>query len=366
MKKKIGLLTMPLLNNYGGIIQVAALYHYLKEEGFEPYIIDKKYNQSNLKVLIKKILTHNPFYKLYDYNNHTQRRLQLKKVHAFIDNYFENKTDEVFNEIDLKRVSQQFDTVVVGSDQVWRHKYVKNNFEQYFLNFLSSKQNKVSYAASFGVDAWEGDEASKKQVSKLLSNFNAVSVREDTGVALCENVFGHENATHVLDPTFLPDVSFYESIIKMEVLDKKVGLFNYVLDASIDKQDIIKDVSNKLNLNIDTIHLEEREDKNIEKPSISEWLYHLKNADFIITDSFHGTVFSIIFNKQFITIGNPERGMSRFNSLLKKLNLDLRLIYQEDKNQIDTLLHNKIDYQLVNAKLALLKKESKNFLLSNI
>lgn len=364
-RKYIGLLTMPILDNYGGIIQVAALYHILEKAGHRPFLLDKRYNQSKGKVLVKRILRRNPLYKLFDFNNHTRRRKHLEKISDFIDLYFKNRTRQVFNEAQLKEVSRQFDTIIVGSDQVWRYKYVKENYRHYFLNFTTSNQKRVSYAASFGVDFWEGSEDTIKQVRTLLNEFDAVSVREDVGMAICRDTFDYHGSVLVLDPTFLPDVSFYDSIIGLEEINKKVGLFNYVLDVSENKKKIIERVGVLRGLNVSSVN-QDGAPKGDKKPSLSEWLYHLRNADFVITDSFHGTVFSIIFNKQFIAIGNRQRGVSRFTSLLKQLGLESRLIFEEDKDKLDALLQNSIDYESVNDKLRKAKSDSTSFLFDNI
>lgn len=172
--KKVGILTLPLNDNYGGTIQKIALYHFLEKEGHQPYLIDKMYNQSRLKVLIKQMMTHNPFYKLFDYNNLTRRRKSLKKINAFVDSYFKQRTKRVFDERRLKQVCRGFDAIIVGSDQVWRYKYVKENYSHYFLNFAFPNQKKLSYAASFGIDFWEGNEDSIEKISLFLADVSCL------------------------------------------------------------------------------------------------------------------------------------------------------------------------------------------------
>lgn len=364
---KIGLLTMPLIDNYGGIIQIAALYHFLETEGYTPYLIDKKYNLPKWKVIIKTALEYNPFYKIYDFNSYTRRRLYLKLINTFIDSFFVNKTNSIFNKRDLCNETKKFSAIIVGSDQVWRYKYVKNDYENYFLDFASNGIKKLSYAASFGVDEWEGPKETTLKVSKYLSDFNAISVREDSGVDLCKSVFNIENSEHVLDPTFLPEISFYNNLIISENHSEKVELFSYVLDKSVDKEKYIENISKTLNLNISTINLENNFDNQNFKPSIGEWLSHFKSAKYIITDSFHGMVFSIIFNKQFIALGNKGRGLSRFTSLLRLLGLEDRLLIDiTNKNKTSDLLNTIIDYKTVNKKISLLRKRSIDFLLNNL
>ncbi|WP_156305377.1 polysaccharide pyruvyl transferase family protein [Sphingobacterium endophyticum] len=364
--KKVGLLTMPLIDNYGGIIQIAALYSVIKNLGHEPILIDKKYNLSNSKVLLKKVLSNNPFYKLFDYNNHTQRKRNLGKIDKFISEYFLNKTHEIFNEFDLVNECKNMDTLVVGSDQVWRYKYVNRDLDVYFLSFAKDNQRRISYAASFGVDFWEGNEESKKNVIKLLNKFDAISVREKEGIELLISDFSVDNGIQVLDPTLLPKRSFYDEIIESENHLKKINLFNYVLDLTEPKSKFIENFAKSINLDVDMIHLEEDVKKSNTKPSISEWLYHFKNSEFVITDSFHGTVFSIIYNKQFISIANKNRGVSRFASLLKQLGLEDRLIFEDSIFSINELKDKKIDYDLVNKRLESLREKSIEFLRENV
>lgn len=366
MNKKVGIITLPLIDNYGGLIQRAALYHFIKKNGCTPVIIDREYDQSKVKAFIKNRLASNPFYKIFDYHDLTKWRNSLKKIDTFVSLFFENRTKKIYNNKDLKRAVQKLDTVIVGSDQVWRYKYVKSGFGNYFLDFTEPHQKRIAYAASFGVDIWEGDDASVSRVKELLTKFDAVSVREDVGVGMCSAIFEYEHAVQVLDPTLLLDVSFYDLIISREDIRKQVPLFNYVLDASSKKREIMKQISDTLHLDITTIDLQEDIKDQKMKPSISEWLYHFKSASYVVTDSFHGMVFAIIFNKQFIAIGNKARGMSRFTSLLGQLGLEARLISEDDRSYVAELLQIRIDYEAVNGKLEKLKQQSAKFLLDQI
>jgi hypothetical protein len=367
MKKKIGLLTLPLMDNYGGIIQLTALNNYLRSEGYEVYHLNKRYDITILKQFVRRFFKWNPFYAVYDLNNHAKKHRYIKNLNDFISAELTNTTKNIYSSSQLsKKVKDlELDAVIVGSDQVWRMSYIKDNYKDYFLGFVSSKTvKKIAYAASFGTDVWE-DQNNIAPVTSLLTDFTAISIREDSGVALCENTF-LINAEHVLDPTFLPKSSYYEEIISREFnCSKNIGLFNYVLDKSPKKNEIITNVAKKLKLDINSIYLENNlkdfSKKRKLKPSMGEWLYHFKNAKFIITDSFHGTVFSIIFNKQFIAIGNKSRGITRFTSLLKSLGLSSRLILDDSEHYLSTV-NQTINYDLVNSKLEHSKLDSIAFL----
>lgn len=365
--KKIGLLTLPLMDNYGGIIQLAALNEYLHNSGHQVYHLNKKYKVSILKQWMRKIFKWNPFFRFYDFNNHAIKHRYIKNINDFINVEIKNSTKEIFSSAYLSKKVDDLglDVVIVGSDQVWRMAYIKENYKDYFLGFVSSKNvKKIAYAASFGTDVWE-DQNNITSVKNLLTDFTAISVREDSGVALCENTF-KINVEHVLDPTFLPNSSYYEEIIVREFnCSKNIGLFNYVLDKSPKKNEIITNVAKKLKLDINSIYLENNlkdfSKKKKLKPSMGEWLYHFKNADFVITDSFHGSVFSLIFNKQFIAIGNRSRGITRFISLLTSIDLIDRLILEDSEDYL-SIIRQPIDYNRVNNKMNQLKSASKLFI----
>lgn len=362
--KKIGLLTMPVKENYGGIIQIAALYAFIESNGYTPYLIRKKYDEKTLKRLFRWVLSHNPLYFLYDYKNLTKREKQSSKLQSFINEFFTNKTSWSFNKEQYQKSIQNLDAVIVGSDQVWRYKYVRSNYKYYFLDYLPSKTKKIAYAASFGVDQWEGNQETVQKVESLLNQFSAVSVREKSGVDICKDTFHYNKAVHVLDPTFLPEVGFYNNLIDKEKIQKKVSLFSYVLDNSDFVKEVIAHTSKSLNLEVDTIKLTDY--KFSTNPSIAEWLYHFREADFVITDSFHGTVFSILFNKQFVCVGNKKRGYTRFESLLDLLNLKERLIFDYTPENINSLLNNKIDYNAVEFLKQKQIETSKAFLLNSL
>ncbi|WP_409151825.1 polysaccharide pyruvyl transferase family protein [Sphingobacterium sp. BS-2] len=362
--KSVGILTMPVKENYGGVIQAAALYNFLETNGYKPCLILKKYDETLIKRIMRNFLSNNPFYFIFDYKNLTRREKQSKLLIRFIDKFFKNKTKIIYDKTTFLNEVSKLETIVVGSDQVWRFNYIGSNYKYYFLAYVPHSIKKISYAASFGVEEWEGPSSTIEDIKSLLKNFNRVSVREKSGVNICKEVFQFNDAKHVLDPTFLPSIEFYESIINEEIIHKKVNLFSYVLDNSHYVSNTISLISKLLNLEVSEIKLTEY--KNKLNPSLSEWLYHYKNAQFIVTDSFHGMVFSILFNKQFVCIGNKSRGFARFESLLEDFNLKDRLIFDYDQNIIQDLVNNPIDYQKVNSIKSALIKTSKEFLLNGL
>lgn len=235
----------------------------------------------------------------------------------------------------------EYDAFIVGSDQVWRPSY-NQHLEQAFLNFTKNWKNvkRIAYAASFGVDNWEFTKKQTKECKRLVQKFDFVSVREDTAVNLCKEHLGIE-ATHVLDPTLLLSADDYQKLIDGIKISDSSYVFSYLLDESEEKIDILEDISKRLNLPVRKIKLEKdiskipmSKLKSLTYPSIQEWLASFAQADFVVTDSFHGTVFSIIFNKPFVVLPNKGRGMSRMLSLLSDFNSKGRIILTE-KDVVD-------------------------------
>lgn len=370
---KIGILTQPLIANYGGVLQNFALQYKLKEFGFDVITVNRMYDKPSR---FRRFLS---WAKNETYNRLTGNHRMIytgQQIESFRLNskQFINKnikvSQDLHNPSELKNFINlnKIDALIVGSDQVWRPKYSPNIYN-YFLDFAYDNDNikKIAYAASFGTDEWEFDITQTRLSKELIKKFDAISVREDTGLKLCKQYFDLD-VTHVLDPTLLLTKEDYFKLLDVNDLENKEGLFTYVLDKDDKKEDFILNIGNELNLKRFTNqpkndYLTDKSD-NLDDfvfPKVEGWLASFYNADFIITDSFHGTVFSILFNKPFLSIVNLDRGASRFYSLLKLFNLEDRLV--SDINNFDLLLlQNKINYKEVNLKLNELRAKSNNFI----
>lgn len=356
---KIGILTLPIAENYGGILQAIALYRYLHNQGHDVVLIYKEFKQPLLKKLIKNLLIKIPFHDFKGIKTtNNQKALRERKLfhRPFIEKEIFKISESLYTKQELENFAKKenFDAVIVGSDQVWRiTKKIDKCYKNYFLDFLDgSKIKKIAYAASFGKDYWEGKN-DIKDISKLLEDFTAVSTREKSGVDICKKNFAFNNAIHVLDPTMLMSKEFYKNEIVSKYDTRRVpknGLLTYILDEGDGKKEIINFV--KKNLNIEKVHHLKGFNGSKIVYSVPEWLDSFANADFIVTDSFHGMVFSIVFEKNFIVIGNKSRGLERFLSLLSLLQLENRLI--NDTKEIEKFNFELIDYNKVNV---ILRKE---------
>lgn len=280
----------------------------------------------------------------------------------FIDVYI-NKTPRLYSDSQVQAAfsSNQFDAVVVGSDQCWRPIYSPNIYS-YFLDFLQQEKRikKIAYAASFGTDKWEYSPEQTERCRHLIQQFDLVTVREKTVVDLVKEKLD-KDAHFVLVPTLLLTSDDYEELFKAHNLPHNKGVYTYILDQADWKNEVVKTVTSKLGLEHYSSQHDEKNPKH-KIPSIESWIKGFADADFVITDSFHGTVFSIIFNKPFISLVNVNRGASRFESILGELGLSERLISGFDKKKVVTLSQKAIDYHDVNQMLIALRNMSKDLL----
>lgn len=371
MNPKVAILTQPLHTNFGGTLQAYALQQVVSSLNNEVVTIDYHWKQRSflvhiLAVIKSHVLNRKEKFPFFE----KEKQLREKNHQAFIKSKI-NRSEIILSEPELLAHfdKNQYDTVIVGSDQVWRVEY-SPNIDNFFLNFVDNSTRKIAYAASFGVDTWQFDEDKSKQIKVFLNQFKAISVREDSAKQLCKKHLDLE-VENVLDPTLLLNQEDYLNLIEDIPVVRSRGIFRYILDSSNDKELIVSSIKDKYHLSTFTmqpkkIYKTEFLMKNPEDyiyPKIEEWLSAFRDAKFIITDSFHGTVFSIIFNKPFISIANSERGATRFSSLLKLFNLENRLV--SSINGIDdNLLSQEINYDKVNLILQLERERSLRFLIS--
>ena len=254
---------------------------------------------------------------------------------------------------------------IVGSDQVWREAY-SPCITDYFLHFLpkGKKYKKISYAASFGIKETDISKDKLALCAEDLKSFNAISVRERTGVDIVNTISGM-NATLVLDPTLLLKAEDYSVLIDVQDKKSESGIVCYVLDPDNDKQSIMNDVTSSFGQNTMLLSLYPKDNKgnNDKLISVSKWLSSIANADFMVTDSFHGCVFSVIFKKNFIAIANQDRGVDRFCTLLEGLGLTDRLVFSFDEYlKRKKALFAEVNYCKVEDNLEALRSSSMLFL----
>jgi exopolysaccharide biosynthesis predicted pyruvyltransferase EpsI len=235
---------------------------------------------------------------------------------------------------------------------------------------------RLAYAASFGVDHWEFTPEDTEKSKELLKKFDAISVREDSAIDLIKNNLGRTDAQHVLDPTMLLSLHQYKAVVDKENIAPSSGnLKVYVLDKTPEKDNLVKLLEEKLQLKAfevlpaKRLNEEKVTNSNINDfvfPNPAAWLRGFQDAKFVVTDSFHGTVFSILHNIPFIAIGNVARGLSRFQSLLKMFGLEDRLVTDINSVNIDNFAKKEIDWERVNEVLEKERKKAVDFLKANL
>lgn len=319
---KIAVLTLPLINNYGGILQAYATMRMLEELGHSPVLVNLKRKRGG-KFFIKFFIKKYCLFFMNGYKNATIK-YQATTAKAFIDNYIKPKTAEIYSNKQLSDFfdNNKFDACIVGSDQVFRTMGDVSFPNIYSLGFVDDNVIKIAYAASFGGE-YKGDLSKVDLHSKNLKKFKTVLVRESSAVKICKDLFDVD-ATHILDPTMMIDKSYYINLFKDIKYSKTENkIFAYVLDKNTKKDDIINRFAKSKN--IDTYQLNDG-NGTTNVVSIEQWLKNIYDAEYVITDSFHGCVFSMIFNKPFYCFVNKRRGADRFYSLLNTFNLTDRII----------------------------------------
>lgn len=319
---KIGIQTQPLTTNYGGILQNYALQTILRRLGNEVITFDLlKYtwldwSYDYLKNIVRRILRRKPKILLTP----TQKDKKEKPLRTFVHKNI-NLTTRVRRLSKSQIESNHIEALVVGSDQVWRPIYNYCIEDMFFKYAEELDVKRIAYAASFGTDHWEFSQVQTDNCAALAKQFKAISVREDSGVGLCREHLGVE-ATHVLDPTLLLSSKDYNELCK-NIPKHEPFVFAYILDKDEKKIAEIKAFAEAKGLP----YFIKSAGPNIESTdSIELWLSYFRDASYVITDSFHGTAFSINYNKDFFVFDNVDRGNSRFDSLLNLFNLKNRVV----------------------------------------
>lgn len=354
---KIGILTQHFLLNYGGIIQNFALQQVLFELGHEPLTFEHDTCYSRTRWLLrtaKQILKTRSLKGLPVYPTY-QGRIGNKNFIKFVLKNIRSVTVKDFTP-DLTQ-KYGLDAYIVGSDQVWRPAFnLGPRLGNMFLDFAGDDVKKISYAASFGCKEWEYTEEQERMCGKLAKRFDAISVREASGVDLCKEHFGVE-ATLVLDPTLLLNKEDYGKVCH-DVPKKEKHIFVYSLVVSEGVLAVAEKVAEAMGLSI----IVKQAGRKVKKEdTIEDWFAEFRDADYVVTDSFHGMVFSIIFNKPFSIVMNPSGGNDRYLSLLSQLGLMERIVSDELQP-----VFSAIDWSDVNHRLTELRKASFEFLKTNL
>ena len=337
--------------NYGSMLTYYALHEAVKRMGYSILMVNDPLEPKN--VIYNKIDPKSMISYLYNISNNHK---------------YDNLTE----------LNKQCKCFLTGSDQLWNI-YLSRPLKQfYFLDFVDDKRKKLSYATSFGIE-YRGTEEEKKITKVNLERFDGISVRDKLSLNICKQTFGIKNAIQVCDPTFLCDISDYIRLAaKSKINIKEEYILSYLLDPNpeighrLEKLSIDKNIKVIIILDYPPDIWEKNKDKlslrgkgNIELKdtvNLNDWLFYYNNSKAIFTDSFHGTIFSIIFKKPFISLRNIKRGGERFSSLLRPLYLMNRLFENPDCINKRYELYDEINYNIPLLQLKKIKNESYNWL----
>lgn len=285
LNPKIAMVTIPGHNNVGNTLQAYALQSKIKDilPSSNPIVINSKY--------------------------------------ANYTDFYKNKVKFTTSGFD-----KSYNLIVVGSDQIWTdEEYIKAiPFED---RFLMRNCRGFVYAASFGKHRLKYTQQELSKIHDSLSKVKYVSTRELSGTLICEHYFRYNNATSVLDPTMLYDKDFYLHSIKEQECATNHGIFAYILDKNNTWTMKLNELSLKLKMPILPYN-----------GSVEGFIHNMNTASCVVTDSYHGTVFSLIFNKPFITLRHYKRGNDRFDDLALRFDTDNRFI--ETLNDVDISILN--------------------------
>lgn len=324
---RVALLNLPVDSNYGGNLQRFALVKTMQALGvevehiqlrFRPYLPWWKVPFVIPKRLLKRILVDSKQRIFEERYNRARYNDEIRVIENFYNTSIPH-TKPVYTYRQLEKTAAHYDAYVVGSDQVWRKKIAGKYLPAFFLDFLGPRYvRRVAYAVSFGVDENELDPSEIKKLGELYKSFSAVSVREQSGLRLLSKYAWNEpQAIQLLDPTFLVSKDDYLSLTRDVPQGEARGkMVCYILDMTDEKRLLIETLAKEKGLESFIISLES-------KVPVEVWLRYFADAAFVLTDSYHGTVFSLIFNRPFRVIRNSFRGNARFESLLNVFNLSM-------------------------------------------
>ncbi|MDR1491163.1 MAG: polysaccharide pyruvyl transferase family protein [Planctomycetaceae bacterium] len=385
-KKKIGLVLRIAKNhnNYGSSLQNYAMLSQIWKLGYDCEIIQYQKHVS----LFKKLWMVIQMFRIGAYHDQfrdLKARISMKLRRKFADNIairtfavnqFKKEKIEPFVRVydgfkNLCNGSLNYAFVVVGSDQLWTPMSLYNKY--YNLLFVDDEIPKISYGTSFGVS--QIHKLQSKQYGEFLDRFNFVSVREISGKNIVETV-SSQTAKVVLDPTMLFTREEWTKEIEISKVNTTESyIFCYLLGTNQEVRKVVNELKQKTGLKIIVIrHMDEyvATDENFgdEAPydvSPLDFVKYISEARYVCTDSFHGSVFSILFHRQFMTfyrypIQNKGSRNSRIDSLFKILGLENR-IYKED---IFNSIQNDIPYHDVDVKIKELREDSLQYLKNSL
>lgn len=350
-KKNVYIITRHAIANYGSILQAFATEKIFENLGYKAQIIDYIPEEEKTENLCNTYIKNSKFWNMNFITRLIYKIIQKKNIENM------NNRFSVYRSRLLKLSKKQYSSVnelkeklpvadiyCTGSDQVWGKIGNKEYDLAYFLDFALNDKKCISYAASFGKSRINDDVI--KKLPSLLKKYDSILVRENTAVNIIKNA-GFKDVKEVLDPTLILDKDNWEKMIE-PIKENKKYIFIYQLHHNKFFNKYARYISKKTGLELirvnPSIYFKFKPGKFRYNVNPGQFLDYIKNAEYVLTDSFHGTVFSILFNKKFVDI-LPNETSTRITSLLELLNLNDRILH--DKLDYESLI-KEIDYTQVN------------------
>lgn len=344
---RINLLTRHYKDNYGSVLQTYATCKILENLGHDVKLINLCEGAHDFK-------------SIYTY----MRFISMIKFSIFRKRQFSKRT------IKVKHINEKYlpkcDYTVVGSDQVWNKQITRTNFFSYFLDFVPLGEKRISLASSFGKPVWDVTIEETKKITNELKLFSAISVRESTGVSICRDIFNID-ATLLIDPTIA--LYDYSDIVKNVMMTDEIVCYSFKPKGYC--ADVISDLSKKENMCVRKLwtFFPKKGERSgyLWKQGPIEWMKYIANAGIVVSDSFHGIVFSILFKKQFIAICADQNKFTRIKELLELFDLQNKIALSfEDYTVNYNLIMSPIDYNKVDEIIKVKQAEFKQFLIHNL
>lgn len=364
---KIGIVTFFKAINYGAMLQAYALMRYLENRGHKVQFV------AHERLMTERI----PFWRCFLRLNKRELRNRLSRFFQFEIVQFADIMPQTcfsrnFNE--LVDSCKSFDAVIVGSDQMWNPMWCAQKYlPLVMLDFVNPKAKRISYAVSFATDIWPKS-CNKELAGNLLRKFYAISVREESGVDLVREISMRNDACCLIDPTLLHTESFYRQFIDGSMQSTSSGqpyIFEYVLDEwGVGPVIEHVEMAVKELTQTSTIMTDKMPPKNLcgsllfrhlgvtSKISVAQWIKSVANAKFVITNSFHGTVFAILFHRPFVVMpleGRMATMNCRIMSLLNLLGISSRVVKGRGINDVRIALFSDLNWADVDKRLCSLR-----------
>lgn len=363
---RIGILTLLGVPNYGAVLQAFALQTHLLKHGHDAFFIDYQYGMARDHG-VKKWIGRNPSSTM----TKIHRQLLRRPFISFENMCLRHGPKKYNSYLELMSQPPVADVYVTGSDQVWNPKYLTLDDERtYWLDFGSADVKRISYAASFGVSSL--NDGIMARYSKYAKNIDSIGVREKSGLDLMKKL-GRNDAIWVPDPTLLLSSDEYTKIIDRKMKQTPSYVFNYVLGSENDSTaaKLTNKVSTLFNTACYMAYSKSLLDtllcNGYKGPAM--WLERLKNSTYVVTNSFHATIFSLLFHRPFLVIlrAGDDAGMNdRVVSVLSAAGLGHRIISNYDESQVTELCHKKIDWQDVDTRLEVFRRTGFEFIAKSL